>query len=113
VLNECLSINNIYLGGFPMNVKPLGDRVVIKMVDYEEKTKGGLFITANAQDKPEIAEVIAVGPGAYNAETGARTPLDVKVGDKVIASKYAGTEVKLGSEEYIVVRADDILAIVE
>ena len=94
-----------------MNVKPLGDRVVIKMVDYEEKTKGGLFITANAQDKPEIAEVIAVGPGGI--VDGKEVQMQVKVGEKVIYSKYAGTEVKLDGAEYIIVKQSDILAVVE
>ena len=81
--------------------------------ERKETTKGGIILAGSAKEKPQTAEVIAVGPGAYNAETGSRIALDVKVGDKVIASKYAGTEVKLGSDEYIVVRADDILAIVE
>ena len=94
-----------------MNVKPLGDRVVIKMVDYEEKTKGGLFITANAQDKPEIAEVIAVGPGGL--VDGKEVKMEVKLGDKVILSKYSGTEVKIDGEDFVVVRQGDILAIVE
>ena len=96
-----------------MTLKPLSDRVVLKMLEAEETTKGGIILAGAAKEKPQTAVVIAIGPGAYNAETGARIALDVKVGDKVIASKYAGTEVKLGSEEYIVVRADDILAIVE
>ena len=100
-------------GGLIMTLKPLSDRVVLKMLEAEETTRGGIILAGSAKEKPQTATVIAVGPGAYNAETGARIALDVKVGDKVIASKYAGTEVKLGSEEYIVVRADDILAIVE
>ena len=94
-----------------MNVKPLGDRVVIKMVDYEEKTKGGLFITANAQDKPEIAEVIAVGPGGV--VDGKDVVMTLKVGEKVIMGRYSGTEVKLDGEEYTVVSQSDILAVVE
>ena len=96
-----------------MTLKPLSDRVVLKMLEAEETTRGGIILAGSAKEKPQTAEVIAVGPGAYNAETGARIALDVKVGDKVIASKDAGTEVKLGNDEYIVVRADDILAIVE
>ena len=94
-----------------MNVKPLGDRVVIKMVDYEEKTKGGLFITANAQDKPEIAEVLAVGPGGV--VDGKEVKMEVKVGDHVIMGKYAGTTVKVDGEEYTILKQEDILAIVE
>ncbi len=96
-----------------MTLKPLSDRVVLKMLEAEETTKGGIILTGSAKEKPQTAEVVAVGPGAYNAETGDRIPVGINVGDKVIASKYAGTEVKLGSDEYIVVRADDILAIVE
>jgi chaperonin GroES len=96
-----------------MTLKPLSDRVVIKMLEAGETTKSGILLAGSAKEKPQTAEVIAVGPGAYSVEMGKRVPLDVKVGDKVIASKYAGTEVKLGSDEYIVVRADDILAIVE
>ena len=94
-----------------MNVKPLGDRVVIKMIDTDEVTKGGLFITATAKDKPEIAEVIAVGPGGM--VDGKEVAMTVKTGDKVITSKYSGTEVKCDGEEYTIVRVGDILAIVE
>ena len=96
-----------------MTLKPLSDRVVIKMLEAEETTKGGIILAGSAKEKPQTAEVIAVGPGAYNAETGSRIALDVKVGDKVIASKYAGTEVKLDGQEYTIVKQNDILAIVE
>lgn len=96
-----------------MTLKPLSDRVVLKMLEAEETTKGGIILAGSAKEKPQIAEVVAVGPGAYNAEMGNRIAIDVKVGDKVIASKYAGTEIKLENDEYIVVRADDILAIVK
>ena len=95
-----------------MTIKPLADRVVIKLVEAEEKTKTGIFLTASAQEKPQIAEVIAVGPGAH-AEDGSLIPLDVKVGDKVITSKYTGTEVKMDGAEYTIVKQGDILAIVE
>ncbi len=94
-----------------MNVKPLGDRVVIKMVDCEEKTKGGLFITATAQEKPEIAEVLAVGPGGVI--DGKEVKMEVKVGDHVIMGKYAGTTVKVDGEEIIILSQSDILAVVE
>lgn len=94
-----------------MNVKPLGDRVVIKMVDYEEKTKGGLLITATAQDKPDIAEVIAVGPGGI--VDGKEVKMALKVGDHVIMGKYAGTTVKVDGEEIIILSQSDILAVVE
>lgn len=94
-----------------MNVKPLGDRVVIKMIDTDEVTKGGLFITATAKDKPEIAEVIAVGPGSV--VDGKEVKMEVKVGDHVIMGKYAGTTVKIDGEEIIILSQADILAIVE
>ena len=89
----------------------MGDRVVVKLVEAEEKTKGGLILTASAQEKPQIAEVIAVGPGGM--VDGKEIPMTVKVGDKVITSKYSGTEVKADGVEYNIVRVGDILAIVE
>ncbi|MBR7097998.1 MAG: co-chaperone GroES [Clostridia bacterium] len=94
-----------------MNIKPLADRVVVKLVEAEEKTKTGIFLTASAQEKPQVAEVVAVGPGAY--EDGKLIPMEVKVGDKVITSKYSGTEVKMDGTEYTIVKQSDILAIVE
>ena len=83
-----------------MRIKPLADRVVIKLVEEEETTKGGLILTGSAKEKPQVAEVLAVGPGG-------------NVGDKVLTSKYAGTEVKVDGEECTIVRQSDILAIVE
>ena len=94
-----------------MNVKPLGDRVVIKNVETEETTKSGIVLTGAAKEKPQMAEVLAVGPGGL--VDGKEVKMSVKVGDRVIYSKYAGTEVKLDDEEYVVVRQSDILAIVE
>ncbi len=94
-----------------MTLKPLQNRVVIKFVEAEEKTKTGIILTASAQEKPQIAEVIAVGAG--KVEDGKLVPMSVKVGDKVIASKYAGTSVKMDGVEYVVLSEDDILAIVE
>ena len=94
-----------------MRIKPLADRVVIKLVEEEETTKGGLILTGSAKEKPQVAEIIAVGPG--EVVDGERVPMDVKVGDKVILGKYAGTEVKLDEEEYVVAKQSDILAIVE
>ena len=102
---------NHLIGGYIMNVKPLGDRVVIKMVESEEKTKGGLILTANAQDKPEIAEVLAVGPGTL--ADGKKVEMELKVGDHVIMGKYAGTNVKIDGEEIIILSQSDILAKVE
>ena len=94
-----------------MNVKPLGDRVVIKMMEAEETTKGGIILAASAQEKPQVAEIVAVGPGGV--VDGKEVKMYLKVGDKVLLSKYAGTEVKLDGEDYTILRQDDILAIVE
>ena len=94
-----------------MNVKPLGDRVVIKNLEAEETTKGGIILAGAAKEKPVMAEVLAVGPGG-NVD-GKEITMNVSVGQKVIYSKYAGTEVKLDGEEYIIVRQSDILAVVE
>ena len=94
-----------------MNLKPLADRVIIKMVEAEETTKSGIILTGAAKEKPEVAEVIAVGPGGM--VDGKEVVMTVKVGDKVITSKYSGTEVKVDGEEYTIVRQSDILAIVE
>ncbi len=94
-----------------MNLKPLGDRVVIKMVEAEETTKSGIILAGSAKEKPQMAEVIAVGPGGM--VDGKEVKMEVKVGDKVITNKYAGTEVKLDGVEYIVLRQADILAKVE
>ena len=94
-----------------MILKPLADRVVVKAIEAEETTKSGIILTAAAQEKPSIAEVVEVGPGGL--VDGKEVVMVVKVGDKVITSKYAGTEVKLDGVEYNVVRQSDILAIVE
>ena len=94
-----------------MTMKPLGDRVVIKNMEAEETTKGGIILTTAAKEKPQMAQVIAVGPGG-NVD-GKEITMQVKVGEKVIYSKYAGNEVKLDGEEYVIVRQSDILAIVE
>ena len=94
-----------------MTIKPLADRVVIKMVEAEEKTKSGIILTGSAKEQPQMAEVIEVGPGGM--VDGKEIKMEVKAGDRVIFSKYAGTEVKLDGEEYIIVRQNDILGIVE
>ena len=94
-----------------MKIRPLFDRVVIKSCEVEETTKSGLILTGNAKEKPQMAEVIAVGPGGV--VDGKDVTMSVNVGDKVIYSKYAGNEVKLDGEEYIIVRQSDILAAVE
>jgi chaperonin GroES len=95
-----------------MSIKPLADRVVVKLVEAEEKTKTGIFLTASAQEKPQVAEVVAVGPGARD-DNGKLIPMEVQIGDKVITGKYAGTEVKMDGVEYTIVKQSDILAIVE
>ena len=100
-----------YMEEEKMTIKPLADRVVVKLVEAEEKTKSGLILTASAQEKPQIAEVVAVGPGGM--VDGKEIAMTVKVGDKVITSKYTGTEVKCDGVEYTIVRQSDILAIVE
>ena len=94
-----------------MTIKPLADRVVVKLMEAEVKTKTGIILTASAQEKPQVAEVIAVGPGGL--VDGKEVKMTVKVGDKVITSKYAGTEVKCDGVEYNIVRQSDILAVVE
>ena len=94
-----------------MKLTPLADRVILKMLEAEETTKGGLILTGNAKEKPSVAEVVSVGPGGM--VDGNEVKMTVKPGDKVITSKYSGTEVKVDDEEYTVVRQSDILAIVE
>jgi len=93
-------------------IKPVADRILIKMTESEETTKSGIILSNAAKEKPQIAEVIEVGPGINNIE-GKEVKMYIKKGDKVIVNKYAGTEVKYNGEEYIIVRQDDVLAIVE
>lgn len=92
-------------------VKPLGDRVFVKVSAAEEKTAGGIFLPDNAKEKPQVGEIAAVGPGK-RSDDGNRQELEVKVGDKVLYSKYAGTDIKLGNEDYVLLSEKDILAIV-
>lgn len=94
-----------------MNIKPLADRVVIKMVEAEETTKSGIILAGSAKEKPQVAEVVAVGPGGV--VDGKEVKMYLKAGDKVLMSKYAGTEVKIDGMEYTILRQSDILAIVE
>lgn len=94
-----------------MKIKPLSDRVVIKMVEAEETTKSGIILSGSAKEKPQVAEVIAVGPGG--TVDGKEVKMYVKKGDHVLTSKYSGTEVKVDGEDYIIVRQNDILAVVE
>ena len=94
-----------------MNIKPLADNVVLKATEAEETTKSGIVLTASAKEKPQIAEVVAVGPGGL--VDGKEVKMTVKLGDKVIIAKYSGTEIKLDGVEYTILRQSDILAIVE
>ena len=94
-----------------MKLKPLADRVIIKMVEAEETTKSGIILTGSAKEKPQVAQVLAVGPGGV--VDGKEVQMTVKVGDKVLTSKYSGTEVKVDGEECTIVRQSDILAVVE
>lgn len=94
-----------------MNIKPLGERVVIKKVEAEEKTKSGIVLPGQAQEKPQVAEVLAVGPGGY--VDGKEIKMEVKVGDKVIFPKYAGTEIKIDGDELTIIEQSKLLAIIE
>lgn len=98
-------------GMFIMKIRPLADRVVIKMVEAEEKTKSGIVLPGSAKEQPQMAEVVEVGPGGV--VDGKEIKMELKVGDKVLFSKYAGTEVKLDGQEFTILRQSDILAVVE
>jgi chaperonin GroES len=95
-----------------VNIKPLEDRIVVKQLDAEQTTASGLVIPDTAKEKPQEGEVVAVGPGRFNDDGDSRVPMDVAVGDKVIYSKYGGTEVKYSGEEYLILSARDVLAVV-
>ena len=94
-----------------VNIKPLEDRILVKTLDAEQTTASGLVIPDTAKEKPQEGEVIAVGPGRFNEDGDERIPLDINVGDKVIYSKYGGTEVKYSGEEYLILSARDVLAV--
>jgi len=94
-----------------MTIKPLSDRVVVKMLEAEETTKGGIILAGSAKEKPTVAEIISVGPGGI--VDGEKVEMYLKAGDKVLLSKYAGTEIKLDGQEYTILRQSDVLAIVE
>jgi chaperonin GroES len=96
---------------YPMNVKPLADRLLVKRVDEAETQKGGIIIPDTAKEKPLHAEVVAVGPGRIT-EDGKRLTMDVKKGDKILIGKYSGTEVKIEGAEYVILREDDVLAVI-
>ncbi len=96
-----------------MNLKPLGDRVIVKQAEAETQTKSGLILADTAKEKPQKGTVIAVGDGKWDEDGEKRIPLDVKTGDTVVYSKYGGTEVKVDGDDYLILRADDIYAVVE
>ena len=95
-----------------MKIRPLQDRIIVKRVEEEETTKGGIIIPDTAKEKPQQGKVVAVGKGKVN-EDGKVTPLDVKVGNKILFGKYAGTEVKIDGEDYLIMREEDILGVIE
>ena len=95
-----------------MKIRPLQDRIIVKRVQEEEKTKGGIIIPDTAKEKPQEGTVVAVGPGRFNEDGDERVPMDVGVGDTVIYSKYGGTEVKVEGEDYLILSARDVLAVV-
>ena len=95
-----------------MNIRPLHDRVVVKRQEQKEQIRGGIIIPDTAKEKPQEAEVIAVGPGKIN-DDGKRSPMDVKAGDRILVGKYSGSEIKLDDVEYVILREDEILAVLE
>ena len=94
-----------------MNIRPLNDRVLVKRAEQQEQVRGGIIIPDTAKEKPQEAEVVAVGPGKLN-DDGKRTPLEVQVGDRILMGKYSGSEIKIDENDYVIVREDEILAIV-
>ena len=94
-----------------MNIRPLHDRVVVKRIEAQEQVRGGIIIPDTAKEKPQEAEVIAVGPGKLNDE-GKRSPMDVRTGDRVLMGKYSGSEIKIDGNDYVILREDEILAVV-
>ena len=95
-----------------MNIRPLHDRVVVKRIEAQEQVRGGIIIPDTAKEKPQEAEVFAVGPGKVN-DDGKRSPMDVKKGDRILIGKYAGTEVKVDDEKFVILRESDLLGVVE
>ncbi len=94
-----------------MSIRPLQDRILIKRLDEEEQVTGGIIIPDTAKEKPQEAEVIAIGPGKFN-DDGERSPMDVSVGDKVLVGKYSGSDIKIDGEDYVILREDEVLAII-
>ena len=96
-----------------MNLKPLGDRLIVEALEEEQTTIGGIVLPDTAQEKPQRGTVLAVGPGSRNQETGDRIPLDVKAGDRILFGKYTSQEVKLDGEDYLIMREDEVLAVID
>ena len=96
-----------------MKLRPLGDRIVVKVLESEERTKSGIVILDTAKEKPQKADVLAVGTGKFSEQTGQRIPMDVQVGDTVVFAKYGGTEIKLDGDEYLILSERDVLAILD
>ena len=94
-----------------MNIRPLQDRVLVKRIEAEEQVRGGIIIPDTAKEKPQQAEVVAVGPGKVNDE-GKRSPVDVKAGDKILIGKYSGSEIRIDDQDFVILREDEILAVV-
>jgi chaperonin GroES len=105
-------VEKVEVGNVSVNIKPLEDRIVVKPLDAEQTTASGLVIPDTAKEKPQEGEVVAVGPGRFNEDGDERIPMDISVGDKVIYSKYGGTEVKYGGEEFLILSARDVLAVI-
>jgi len=95
-----------------VNIRPLHDRVVVQRIEQEEQVRGGIIIPDTAKEKPQEAKVIAVGPGKLR-EDGERSPIDVKEGDRILIGKYSGSDIKIGDEEYVILREDEILAVIQ
>jgi chaperonin GroES len=95
----------------PVNIRPLHDRVLVKRIEQEEQVRGGIIIPDTAKEKPQEAEVMAVGPGKLN-DDGKRSPMDVKAGDRVLIGKYSGSEIKIDDTDYVILREDEVLAVI-
>ena len=95
-----------------MNIRPLHDRVVVRRLEQQEQVRGGIIIPDTAKEKPQEAEVVAVGPGKVD-DDGKRSPIDVKAGDRILVGKYSGSEIKIGDEDFVILREDEILAVLE
>jgi chaperonin GroES len=95
-----------------VNIRPLHDRVVVRRLEQQEQVRGGIIIPDTAKEKPQEAEVVAVGPGKLN-DDGKRSPIDVKSGDRILIGKYSGSEIKIGEEDFVILREDEILAVLE